>query len=44
MPVAMQAIVKRSLVQRVTLVYGAREERFNNAAAMKARLEARLDG
>lgn len=38
---ALAPLVARARRGRVTLVYGAREERFNNAAALKAWLERR---
>lgn len=39
---ALEALARRAKRRRITLVYAAREERFNNAVALSAYLEAKF--
>jgi uncharacterized protein YeaO (DUF488 family) len=41
-PDAWQALLARARKGRLTLLFGSREERYNNAVALKAYLEAKL--
>lgn len=43
-PQALKPLLARARGARITLVYGARDERFNNAVALKAYLERELLG